>query len=99
MPGRCSPASSRTRDPGSRHLGHEQAKTELKCLMPDDAKEAIGYGVRAKRLAMAARARGGWPCSGHWIHRLLGGCSGQGTDRACQSGEVASVIKAGPGGP
>jgi predicted phage-related endonuclease len=31
------------------HLEHEQAKAELKGLMPQDAKEAIGYGVRAKR--------------------------------------------------
>ena len=31
------------------HLEHEQAKTELKGLMPEDAKEAIGHGVRAKR--------------------------------------------------
>jgi predicted phage-related endonuclease len=31
------------------HLEHEQAKAELKSLMPEDAKEAIGYGVRAKR--------------------------------------------------
>ena len=31
------------------HLEHEQAKAELKSLMPDDAKEAIGHGVRAKR--------------------------------------------------
>jgi predicted phage-related endonuclease len=31
------------------HLEHEQAKTELKRLMPEDAKEAIGYGIRAKR--------------------------------------------------
>jgi predicted phage-related endonuclease len=28
---------------------HEQAKTELKTLMPEDAKEAIGHGIRAKR--------------------------------------------------
>jgi hypothetical protein len=33
----------------SAHLEHEQAKTELKSLMPEDAKEAIGHGVRAKR--------------------------------------------------
>ena len=33
----------------SAHLDHEQAKTELKGLMPEDAKEAIGHGVRAKR--------------------------------------------------
>ena len=31
------------------HLEHEQAKTELKSLVPEDAKEAIGHGVRAKR--------------------------------------------------
>src|SRR6476646_4235605 len=30
-------------------LDHERAKSELKALMPEDAKEAIGYGVRAKR--------------------------------------------------
>jgi predicted phage-related endonuclease len=33
----------------SAYLDHEQAKTELKGLMPEDAKEAIGHGVRAKR--------------------------------------------------
>ena len=31
------------------HLEHEQAKAELKGLVPEDAKEAIGHGVRAKR--------------------------------------------------
>jgi hypothetical protein len=30
-------------------LEHERSKAELKALMPDDAKEAIGYGVRARR--------------------------------------------------
>ena len=30
-------------------LQHENAKTELKGLMPEDAKEAIGHGIRAKR--------------------------------------------------
>jgi predicted phage-related endonuclease len=30
-------------------LEHERAKAELKTLMPEDAKEAIGHGVRAKR--------------------------------------------------
>jgi predicted phage-related endonuclease len=33
----------------SAYFEHEQAKTELKGLMPEDAKEAIGHGVRAKR--------------------------------------------------
>jgi hypothetical protein len=31
------------------HLEHEKAKAELKGLMPQDAKEAVGHGVRAKR--------------------------------------------------
>jgi predicted phage-related endonuclease len=31
------------------HLEHEQAKAELKSLMPEEAKEAIGHGIRAKR--------------------------------------------------
>jgi hypothetical protein len=31
------------------HLEHEQAKAELKGLVPGDAKEAIGHGVRARR--------------------------------------------------
>src|SRR6266849_10102601 len=30
-------------------LDHERAKNELKALLPEDAKEAIGHGVRAKR--------------------------------------------------
>jgi hypothetical protein len=33
----------------SAYLEHERAKTELKALVPEDAKEAIGHGVRAKR--------------------------------------------------
>jgi predicted phage-related endonuclease len=30
-------------------LEHERSKTELKALMPEDAKEAIGHGIRARR--------------------------------------------------
>jgi predicted phage-related endonuclease len=30
-------------------LEHERAKAELKGLMPEDAKEAIGHGIRARR--------------------------------------------------
>jgi hypothetical protein len=30
-------------------LEHERSKTELKALMPEDAKEATGHGIRAKR--------------------------------------------------
>jgi hypothetical protein len=33
----------------SAFLEHERAKAELKALMPEDAKEAIGHGLRAKR--------------------------------------------------
>jgi predicted phage-related endonuclease len=33
----------------SAFLDHERAKAELKALMPEDAKEASGHGVRAKR--------------------------------------------------
>jgi predicted phage-related endonuclease len=31
------------------HLEHEKAKTELKSLLPEDAQQAIGHGIRAKR--------------------------------------------------
>jgi predicted phage-related endonuclease len=30
-------------------LEHERSKAELKALMPEDAKEAIGHGIRARR--------------------------------------------------
>jgi hypothetical protein len=30
-------------------LDHERSKTELKALIPEDAKEVIGHGVRARR--------------------------------------------------
>jgi putative phage-type endonuclease len=33
----------------STFLDHEKAKAELKGLMPEDAKEAFGHGIRAKR--------------------------------------------------
>jgi predicted phage-related endonuclease len=33
----------------SAYLEHEQAKAELKSLVPEDAQQAIGHGVRAKR--------------------------------------------------
>jgi len=33
----------------SAFIEHEKAKTELKGLMPEDAKEAFGHGIRAKR--------------------------------------------------
>jgi predicted phage-related endonuclease len=33
----------------SAHLKHEQAKSGLKSLVPEDAQQAIGHGIRAKR--------------------------------------------------
>ena len=36
----------RTRDA---HLEHEHAKAELKGLVPDDAQQAIGHGICARR--------------------------------------------------
>ena len=42
MPGRNSPGySGATREA---HIEHENAKAELKGLMPEDAKEATGHG-------------------------------------------------------
>ena len=43
---RQSPIFSRTRPA---YLEHEKAKAELKSLVPNDAQQAIGHGVRAKR--------------------------------------------------
>jgi putative phage-type endonuclease len=37
------------RNTRSAFLDHERAKSELKALIPEDAKEAIGHGMRAKR--------------------------------------------------
>ena len=31
------------------HADHERARSELKALMPEDAKEAMGHGIRTKR--------------------------------------------------
>ena len=53
-------------------LDHERAKSELKALMPEDAKEAIGHGRARQALEIrsgelrcahaATRCRGGRPC-------------------------------------
>lgn len=37
------------RDTRPAFLDHERAKAELKAIMPEEAKEATGHGVRAKR--------------------------------------------------
>ena len=36
----------------SAFLDHERAKAELKALMPEDAKEALGHGVRIKEMLL-----------------------------------------------
>ena len=36
------------------HQDHEAAKAELKKLVPEDAKEAIGHGIKAKRSKASA---------------------------------------------
>ena len=85
-------------DTRSAHLDHEQAKTELKGLMPEDAKEAIGHGMRAKRsksgavsfdLLASNGGRGGQSCSGLVSPSPPGGGAGQGADRARQPRKVA----------
>ena len=48
------------------YLEHENAKAELKRLMPEDAKEAIGHGMRARRsFACAIRTTGDSCCGSH----------------------------------
>lgn len=36
------------------HAEHERAKSELKRLAPEDAKEAFGYGMRARKTRAGA---------------------------------------------
>jgi hypothetical protein len=38
-----------TATPGKLSWSMKRSKAELKALMPEDAKEAIGHGIRAKR--------------------------------------------------
>src|ERR1700686_3837601 len=58
----------------SAFLEHEHAKAELKGLMPEDAKEAIGHGTRGQTVEIRSRElrcpeRGGSPCTGP-VNRL-----------------------------
>ena len=46
---------SRTHDA---HQEHERAKAELKSLVPDDAQQAFGHGIRAKRSKSGAVSLG-----------------------------------------
>ena len=78
----------------SAFLEHERAKVELKALMPEDAKEAIGHGVRAKRSKSGAisfdllRWRAAMQRSSE-IDRSHCRGARQGTGRTRQSGEIA----------
>src|ERR1700750_3314554 len=75
-------------------LEHERAKTELKGLMPEDAREAFGHGVRGKRskagaVSFEAIEQGGASNAPvELIDCLPGGGARQGADGAHQSGEV-----------
>ncbi len=80
----------------SAFLDHEKAKAELKGLMPEDAKEAFGHGIRAKRsksgaisfdYRAAARRRQPMQRSSETI---ASDCSrpGQGAGRAHQSRKI-----------
>jgi hypothetical protein len=40
------------------HAAHEASKAELKLLVPEDAREAFGHGVRAKRSRSGAISLG-----------------------------------------
>ena len=79
----------------SAHLEHEQAKAELKGLMPEDAKEAIGHGIRAKRSksgAVSFRPLEPWRTAMQRSSEsiaALAARSGQGASRTGQSGEIA----------
>jgi hypothetical protein len=44
-------------------LDHERAKTELKILMPEDAKEAFGHGIHTKR---SPKGKGNAPVCADW---------------------------------
>ena len=78
----------------SAFLDHERAKAELKALMPEDAKEATGHGVRAKRSKSGAVSfdlldQGtAMQRSSETIGAIAVG-AGEGAGRAHQSGEGA----------
>ena len=51
------------------YLEHENAKAELKTLMPEDAKEAVGHGIRAKRSKSGAVSFDVLSVEGSAMHR------------------------------
>lgn len=76
------------------HGEHELAKAELKELIPEDAKEATGHGIKTKRSKSGANqlrgsADGGRRCISLEKHRSNCRSLGQSTGRAHQSGDDA----------
>lgn len=51
-------------------LDHERAKSELKAWIPEDAKEASGHGIRAKRSRSGAVSFN-LLASGEWSHAAV----------------------------
>src|SRR5262249_47508380 len=81
------------RNTRSAFLDHERAKSELKALMPEDAREAIGHGVKAKRSKAGAGSFDGVeveaPTARHgYLGRAPGGGLGQGPARTHKSEKV-----------
>ena len=75
-------------------LDHERAKAELKSLMPEDAEEATGHGVRAKRSKSGAvsvdlLAKEDSHASVYRNHRCARRGARQGAGETDQSGEGA----------
>ena len=81
----------------SAFLEHEQAKAELKELMPEDAKEAHGHGVRAKRsrsgvISFELRAREASMHRSRVAHRAPRRRAGQGAKRAGQPAKSLTAV-------
>src|SRR6516165_7932294 len=75
------------------YLEHEKAKAELKGLMPQDAQQAMGHGIRAKRSKSGAITFELLEAlddhaTVKQLDRQPSGCTRQGAGRAGQPGEV-----------
>ena len=75
------------------YLEHERAKAELKKLVPEDAREAVGHGLRAKRSKSGAISfelleMEAADAALQRKHRRTGGGACQGAGRTDQSGKI-----------
>ena len=99
-PGPNSPRLYRRTRPAA--LDHERAKTELKALVPEDAKEASGHGVRAKRsksgaISFESAGGGGGPCSTPaQPSAAIASALGQGAVRDRQPGKILTATIVSP---